>query len=124
MRSMPREPLAVPILAVALAIGAIAAMTGTWTLAVLVPIVAVVYVLWPAAAAATLVVACALDRLAIGIGGSNVRLDELAALALAGVLLVRALFARDSLGLKSNGRDQGLKSRATARHSSLTTHRS
>jgi O-antigen ligase len=121
---MPREPLAVPILAVALAIGAIAAMTGAWSLAVLVPIVAVVYVLWPAAAAATLVVACALDRLAIGVGGSNVRLDELAALALAGVLLVRALFARDSLGLKSNGRDQGLKSRATARHSSLTTHRS
>ena len=109
-------------------------MTGAWSLAVLVPIVAVVYVLWPAAAAATLVVACALDRLAIGVGGPNVRLDELAALALAGVLLVRALFARSSapgtagphlrpLSLKGRGEIGGSPSsasgtRTASRHAS------
>ena len=38
---------------------------------------------------AGLIVACALDRIAIGVGGPNVRPDELAALALAAALFVR-----------------------------------
>src|ERR687883_1140152 len=73
----------------ALGLGVAAALLGAWSLALLVPIFVAVCVVWPAVGVVVLIVACALDRVAIGVGGANVRPDEVAALALAGALLVR-----------------------------------
>src|SRR5205823_2227899 len=73
----------------ALGLGVAAALLGTWSLALLAPIFVAVCALWPAVGVVALIVACALDRVAIGVGGPNVRPDELAALALAGALLLR-----------------------------------
>ena len=88
----------------ALGLGVAAALLGTWSLALLAPIFVAVCVVWPAVGVVALIVACALDRVAIGVGGSNVRLDEVAALALAGALLVRLVWTRTahphSLALK------------------------
>jgi O-antigen ligase len=71
-----------------------AALLGAWSLALLVPIFVAVCVVWPAVGVVVLIVACALDRVAIGVGGANVRPDEVAALALAGALLVRRAWTR------------------------------
>jgi O-antigen ligase len=78
----------------ALGLGVAAALLGAWSLALLAPIFVAVCVVWPAVGVVTLIVACALDRVAIGVGGSNVRPDEVAALALAGALLVRLAWTR------------------------------
>jgi O-antigen ligase len=79
---------------VALGLGVAAALLGAWSLALLAPIFVAVCVVWPAVGVVALIVACALDRVAIGVGGSNVRPDEVAALALAGALLVRLAWTR------------------------------
>ena len=63
-----------------LIVGGVAGLAGTWSLAVLAPAFAVACIAWPALGAALLVVACALDRVAVGVGGPNVRPDELAAI--------------------------------------------
>src|SRR5919198_2211982 len=81
-------------LTVALGLGVAAALLGAWSLALLAPIFVAVCVVWPAVGVVALIVACALDRVAIGVGGSNVRPDEVAALALAGALLVRRALTR------------------------------
>src|SRR5919198_4127077 len=81
-------------LTVALGLGVAAALLGAWSLALLAPIFVAVCVVWPAVGVVALIVACALDRVAIGVGGSNVRPDEVAALALAGALLVRLAWTR------------------------------
>src|ERR671932_861679 len=78
----------------ALGLGVAAALLGAWSLALLAPIFVAVCVVWPAVGVVALIVTCALDRVAIGIGGANVRLDEVAALALAGALLVRLAWTR------------------------------
>src|SRR5919198_622166 len=91
----------------ALGLGVAAALLGAWSLALLAPIFVAVCVVWPAVGVVALIVACALDRVAIGVGGSNVRPDEVAALALAGALLVRLAWTRPShsqpLSLKGVG---------------------
>ena len=78
----------------ALGLGVAAALLGAWSLALLAPIFVAVCVVWPAVGVVALIVTCALDRVAIGVGGSNVRPDEVAALALAGALLVRLAWTR------------------------------
>src|SRR5919199_4695107 len=78
----------------ALGLGVAAALLGAWSLTLLAPIFVAVCVVWPAVGVVALIVACALDRVAIGVGGSNVRPDEVAALALAGALLVRRALMR------------------------------
>src|SRR5919199_85843 len=78
----------------ALGLGVVAALLGAWSLALLAPIFVAVCVVWPAVGVVALIVTCALDRVAIGIGGANVRPDEVAALALAGALLVRLAWTR------------------------------
>src|SRR5919198_4021670 len=78
----------------ALGLGVAAALLGAWSLALLAPIFVAVCVVWPAVGVVTLIVACALDRVAIGVGGSNVRPDEVAALALTSALLVRLAWTR------------------------------
>jgi O-antigen ligase len=79
---------------VALGLGVAAALLGAWSLALLAPIFVAVCAVWPAVGVVALIVACALDRVAIGVGGANVRPDEVAALALAGALLVRLAWTR------------------------------
>src|SRR5438067_1942088 len=81
-------------LLLALGLGVAAGLLGAWSLALLAPIFVAVCVVWPAVGVVALIVACALDRVAIGVGGSNVRPDEVAALALAGALLVRRALMR------------------------------
>src|ERR687888_759498 len=81
-------------LTVALGLGVAAALLGAWSLALLAPIFVALCVVWPAVGVVALILACALDRVAIGVGGSNVRPDEVAALALAGALLVRLAWTR------------------------------
>src|SRR5919206_1567099 len=71
-------------LLLALGLGVAAALLGAWSLALLAPIFVAVCVVWPAVGVVALIVTCALDRVAIGVGGANVRPDEMAALALAG----------------------------------------
>jgi O-antigen ligase len=89
----------------ALGLGVAAALLGAWSLALLAPIFVAVCVVWPAVGVVTLIVACALDRVAIGVGGSNARPDEVAALALAGALLVRlALTPRSCSPSPTSGR--------------------
>src|SRR5919199_6509454 len=78
----------------ALGLGVAAALLGAWSLALLAPIFVAMCVVWPAVGVVALIVACALDRVAIGVGGSNVQPDEVAALALAGALLVRRALMR------------------------------
>src|SRR2546423_1246366 len=85
---------AVGALLLALGLGVAAGLLGAWSLALLAPIFVAVCVVWPAVGVVVLIVACALDRVAIGVGGSNVRPDEVAALALAGALLVRRALMR------------------------------
>src|SRR3989442_5043600 len=91
-------------LLLALGLGVAAGLLGAWALALLAPIFVAVCVVWPAVGVVALIVACALDRVAIGVGGSNVRPDEVAALALAGALLVRlALTPRSYAPRRSGG---------------------
>src|SRR5947207_2387760 len=95
---------AVGALLLALGLGVAAGFLGAWSLALLAPIFVAVCVVWPAVGVVALIVACALDRVAIGVGGSNVRPDEVAALALAGALLVRrALMPRSCSPRQSGG---------------------
>ena len=90
---------------VALGLGVAAALLGAWSLALLAPIFVAVCAVWPAVGVVALIVACALDRVAIGVGGANVRPDEVAALALAGALLVRlALTPRSCSPSLASGR--------------------
>ena len=70
---------AVGALLLALGLGVAAGLLGAWSLALLAPIFVAVCVVWPAVGVVALIVACALDRVAIGVGGSNVRPDEVAA---------------------------------------------
>src|SRR5919199_4537515 len=85
---------AVGAILLALGLGVAAALLGAWSLALLAPIFVAVCLVWPAVGVVALIVTCALDRVAIGIGGANVRPDEMAALALAGALLVRLAWTR------------------------------
>src|SRR5918912_1986427 len=88
----------------ALGLGVAAALLGTWSLALLAPIFVAVCVVWPAVGVGALILACALDRVAIGVGGSNVRPDEVATLALAAALLVRFALTRRSRSPRQAGR--------------------
>ena len=81
-------------LVLTLMLGVAAAALGMWSLALLAPIYAAACIVWPPVGVGALIVACALDRVAVGVGGPNVRPDELAALALAGALLVRLTLTR------------------------------
>src|SRR5919197_3982198 len=85
---------AVGALLLAIGLGVAAALLGVWSLALLAPIFVAVCVVWPAVGVVALIVACALDRVAVGVGGANVRPDEVAALALAGALLARLAWTR------------------------------
>lgn len=87
-------PPAAGLLILALGLGVVAALLGMWSLALLAPLFAAACIAWPAAGAVALIAACALDRFAIGVGGPNVRLDELVALALAGALIARLWWRR------------------------------
>lgn len=82
-------PLLAGVLVVALLAGVTAGAAGPWAVALLGPVYVAVCVAWPAIGVAGLIVACALDRIAIAVGGPNVRPDELAALALAAALIIR-----------------------------------
>src|SRR5438045_4081984 len=84
-----RRGIAPGALVLAPVLGVAAGLLGGWSLALLAPVFVAVCALWPAVGVVALIVACALDRVAIGVGGPNVRPDELAALALAGALLLR-----------------------------------
>src|SRR5437764_5922464 len=96
---------AVGVLLLALGLGVAAGLLGAWSLALLAPIFVAVCAVWPAVGVVALIVACALDRVAIGVGGANVRPDEVAALALAGALLVRlALTPRSCSPSPASGR--------------------
>jgi len=103
----------------ALGLGVAAALLGTWSLALLAPIFVAVCIVWPAMGVVALIVSCALDRVAIGVGGSNVRLDEVAALALAGALLVRLVWTRTAhsqpLDLTGRGEHESSPSPAPGR---------
>jgi len=78
-------------LLLALVLGVVAGALGAPAFAVLGPLFVGVCAVWPAAGVVALIVACALDRLAVSVGGPNVRPDELAALALAAALVIRAV---------------------------------
>jgi len=78
-------------LLLALVLGIVAGVLGAPAFAVLAPLFVGVCALWPAAGVVALIVACALDRFAVSVGGPNVRPDELAALALAAALVLRAV---------------------------------
>ncbi len=94
---LPRLTRVAPALALAPLLGLAAAIWGTWSLALLAPLFALAVVVWPAAGAAALIGACALDRVAVGVGGPNVRPDEAVAVALAGALAVRAWSSRTAV---------------------------
>src|SRR5437764_8931635 len=100
---------------VALGLGVAAALLGGWSLALLAPIFVAVCVVWPAVGVVVLIVACALDRVAIGVGGANVRPDEVAALALGGALLVRLAWTRPAhLPFALTGRGEPARSPSPA----------
>src|SRR5437764_9797774 len=106
---------AVGVLTLALGLGVAAALLGAWSLALLAPIFVALCVVWPAVGVVALIVACALDRVAIGVGGSNVRPDEAAALALAGALLVRLALTRTAhLPFALTGRGEPARSPSPA----------
>jgi len=79
------------VLLMALGLGAIAGVFGAPALAILGPLFIGLCVVWPAVGIVALIAACALDRFAVSVGGPNVRPDELAALALAAALVIRAV---------------------------------
>ena len=76
------------LLALALGLGLAAGLLGTRALVLLAPVVLAFCLYRPAIGVVALVVACAIDRFAVPLG-LNLRLDELAALALAAALAVR-----------------------------------
>ncbi len=96
-RAAPDPRLAAAALAGALLIGGLVGVVGLPVLALLGLVYLVFCVLYPAVGVAGLVTACALDRLAVPVAGSNLRPDELAALALAAALTLRVLLPSDRL---------------------------
>lgn len=96
-RTAPDPRIAATALVGALLIGALAGVVGIPMLALLGLVYFIFCVLWPPVGVAGLMAACALDRLAVPVAGSNLRPDELAALALAAALMLRALLPADRL---------------------------
>ncbi len=78
-------------LLLAVALGAIAGVSGAPALVILGPLFIALCIVWPAVGVVALIAACALDRFAVSVGGPNVRPDELAALALAAALVIRTV---------------------------------